>query len=133
MDVDAIARAFVAYQHGSVDGLRALISDDCLDHVSGRSGWEIWETVASWLEDSFSDTHVDLNGVGRTDDSRVMIWITTHATHVGSAFPWMRGRAASGRRVAWSQLHVFRVDDRRLVEHWAVRDDLRVLEAIDDN
>ena len=31
----------------------------------------------------------------------------------------------------WKQLHVFAVEDGRLTEHWAVRDDLRLIEAID--
>ena len=30
-----------------------------------------------------------------------------------------------------AQLHVFAVDGDRLTEHWAVRDDLRVIEAVD--
>ena len=51
--------------------------------------------------------------------------------HVGSGFPWLRGRPPSGRQVEWAQVHMFRVADGSLREHWAVRDDLRVLEAID--
>jgi hypothetical protein len=33
--------------------------------------------------------------------------------------------------VAWSQVHVFRVESDFIVEHWAVRGDLQLLEAID--
>lgn len=43
----------------------------------------------------------------------------------------MRGRPASGRTVSLRQVHVYRVTATQAVEHWAVRDDLRVLEAID--
>ena len=74
---------------------------------------------------------VDLHSVAADDHGRILIWITLHGTHIGSGFPWMAGRPATGTRVAWTQLHVFRIDDDRLMEHWAVRDDLRVLEAID--
>jgi predicted SnoaL-like aldol condensation-catalyzing enzyme len=34
------------------------------------------------------------------------------------------------RPLAWAQLHVFRVQDGRVVEHWAVRDDFAMLEQI---
>lgn len=43
----------------------------------------------------------------------------------------MADRAPTHRRVAWAQFHVFRTVGDKIVEHWAVRDDLRVLEAID--
>ncbi len=131
LPASAVADAFVEFTRGSGTLLRGLLADDCVDHVSGRTGREVWDVVSGWLHDSFDDIEVDLHAIGMAEGGRVMIWMTTHATHVGSAFPWMRGRPASGRRVAWSQLHVFRAKGGRLVEHWAVRDDLRVLEAID--
>jgi predicted ester cyclase len=131
LEIHAVAEAFVAFTCGSGHRLRELLTDDVVDHVSGRTGKEIWDVVGGWLRASFADIEVELHAVGAADDGRVMIWITTHGTHVGSAFPWMRGRSPSGRRVAWSQVHVFRREAGHLVEHWAVRDDLRVLEAID--
>ena len=83
------------------------------------------------MNESFDERTVGLEGVGVTDDGRIMVWMTMHGRHIGSAFPWMRGRPASGHRIAFAQLHVFRVEGGLIVEHWAVRDDLRVLEAID--
>lgn len=41
------------------------------------------------------------------------------------------GPGAQGRQVAWKQLHVFATDRDHLTEHWAVRDDLSVIEAVD--
>lgn len=72
-----------------------------------------------------------LHGSGTTDDGRIFVWVTVAGTHVGSAFPWLGDRPAGGRRVAWKQVHIFRTEADRIIEHWAVRDDLRVLEAID--
>jgi hypothetical protein len=45
--------------------------------------------------------------------------------------PWLGDRAPSGAQIAWNQLHVFAVEGDHLTEHWAVRDDLRVIEAVD--
>ena len=131
LDKAEVAGAYVDFMRGDGDRLVALVADDFFDNVSRQRGPDIWRTVADWLSISFSDVVVDLHSVAEDDDGRVLVWITLHGTHIGSAFPWMAGRAASGKRVAWAQLHVFRIDGDRLVEHWAVRDDLRVLEAID--
>ncbi|HEX2673124.1 MAG TPA: hypothetical protein VHM25_19725 [Polyangiaceae bacterium] len=45
--------------------------------------------------------------------------------------PWLGDRPPSGAPISWKQLHAFAVEDERLAEHWAVRDDLRVIEAVD--
>lgn len=97
LDAYTVAGAFVNFTRGAEDNLFELMADDCLDHVSGRRGREIWGTVSKWLLESFADIEVELHAVGTADGDRVMIWITTHGTHVGSAFPWMRGRPATGR------------------------------------
>lgn len=126
-----VAGAYVDFMGGEGQRLLALVAENFLDNVSGQRGPDIWRTVATWLSTSFSDTVVDLHSVAEDEDGRILIWITFHGTHIGSSFPFMAGRPATGTRVAWAQFHVFRVDDDRLVEHWAVRDDLRVLQTID--
>jgi hypothetical protein len=44
--------------------------------------------------------------------------------------PWLGNRPPSGAEIVWSQLHVFAVEGDKLTEHWALRDDLRVIEAV---
>ena len=131
LDQSALASEYVAFLRGELDRFLPLVADDFFDHVSGQRGREIWRVVCDWMASSFADVDVEMHSVAEANDGRVLVWVTVHGTHVGSAFPWMRGRRASGRRVGWAQLHVFRVDQDKIVEHWAVRDDLRVLEAID--
>jgi predicted ester cyclase len=131
LDKSTVADAYVRYLEGHGERLLSLFATDALDHVSGQTGAEIWSTVGAWLQESFADVTVDLHSVAQDDEARVLVWVTLHGTHVGSAFPWMRDRRPSGRRVAWQQLHVFRTQGDSITEHWAVRDDLRVLDAID--
>jgi hypothetical protein len=45
--------------------------------------------------------------------------------------PWLGDRAPTGAQIAWKQLHVFATDGEHLTKHWAVRDDLSVIEAVD--
>ena len=52
-------------------------------------------------------------------------------SHVSGPVRPLTWSCKAGLIIAWKQLHVFAVEGDRLTEHWAVRDDLRVIEAID--
>jgi len=131
LDKSAVASAYVDFMTGRGERLFEFLDDDFFDNISQQRGPEIWRTVGDWLRGTFSDISVDLHSVAQDDDDRVLVWITLHGTHIGSSFPFMGGCPATGNRVAWPQVHVFRLAEDRIVEHWAVRNDLRVLEAID--
>lgn len=126
----AVAEAHAQYAIGAGDALVGMMAEDFHDHVSGQTGREIWSVVQSWWEESFSDRTCEVTAA-LADGDRIMVWFVARGVHVGSGFPWLRGRPPSGRKVAWAQVHMFRVADGLLREHWAVRDDLRVLEVID--
>ena len=132
LDNTDVGAAYTDFLRGEPDALLALVDDEFLDNVSGQRGPGILHTVGAWLSDSFSDVEVDLHALAKADDGRVLVWVTLHGTHIGSAFPFMASRPPTGGRVAWPQVHIFRIAGDRLVEHWAVRNDLRLLEAIDE-
>lgn len=124
----------LAYARWIADGeleFQAMMSPDLHDHVSGRSGPKTWDMVWGWIEKSFEERRAELDGWGTLDDGRIAVWVTLHGRHIGSAMPWLGDRPPSGAQISWQQLHVFAVKDDRLTEHWAVRDDLRVIEAVD--
>ena len=131
-DVDPalIGRLYADFMATGDESFLALFGEDFHDHVSDLRGEGIWLVVKRWLDESFADREVDVHSVA-TDEDLVLVWVTVMGTHVGSAFPWLGSRAASGRRVTWRQVHIFRLAVGTITEHWAVRDDLRVLEAID--
>ena len=59
------------------------------------------------------------------------MWATLHGRHVGSGMPGRGDRAHVQEELGDLLLHVFAVEGDHLTEHWAVRDDLRVIEAVD--
>jgi predicted ester cyclase len=130
LDKDVVAGAHAGYLLGDAAPLLALMDEDMYDNVSQRSGKAVWLLVLDWLEQSFAETSVEVN-LAAADGDRVITWLTLTGTHVGSGFPWLRGRPPSNRRITWRQVHIYRVSETQVLEHWAVRDDLRVLEAID--
>jgi len=131
LQAEQVAQAYARWiAHGELE-FQALMSPFLHDHVSGRSGPETWDMVWGWIEKSFEERRAELHGWGTLDDGRIAVWVTLHGKHIGSAMPWLGERPPSGAQISWKQLHVFAVKDDHLIEHWAVRDDLRVVEAID--
>ena len=46
--------------------------------------------------------------------------------------PLLAGVAVSTRPVAWTFVHIWRVADGMIVEHWACRDDMAFLQQLRD-
>ena len=60
------------------------------------------------------------------DGDKVSTRRTWQGTHQG---PY-RGVAATGKRVTWSQISIVRIVNGRIVEDWAVADELGILQQL---
>jgi steroid delta-isomerase-like uncharacterized protein len=74
---------------------------------------------------AFPDIHVTVEDQVAEGD-KVSTRRTWQATHQG---PY-RGIAASGKRVKWSQISIVRFADGKIVEDWAVADELSILQQL---
>ena len=72
---------------------------------------EARETLA-WLRSTWRDMHVEIEDIVSEGD-QVVAWVLVTAT------------SRDGRPIDLRHAHRFRLRDGRIVEHWAVRDDLR--------
>ena len=131
LEARSVAQAYARWIADGDPDFQSMMSPDLHDHVSGDTGPQIWDVVWGWIEKSFEDRRAELHGWGTLEDGRIAVWVTLHGKHIGSGMPWLKDRPPSGAQIAWKQLHVFAVNAGRLTEHWAVRDDLRVIQAID--
>ncbi len=57
---------------------------------------------------------------------RVALRVTMRGVHAGEFF----GIPATGRRFSLKQIHIFRVADGKIAEHWPVRDDLGMMRQL---
>ena len=64
------------------------------------------------------------------DGDLVAQHLTLHGTHRASTMPLLADTPVSGRPVAWTFMHLWRVEDGLIVEHWACRDDMGLLEQV---
>ncbi len=77
------------------------------------------------LRDAFPDSrHVIEDLIA--DEDRVVVRVTLMGTHAGP----FHGIAPTGQRIAQAQIHILRVVDGKVVERWAVQDDLGVLRQL---
>ncbi len=82
---------------------------------------EARETL-SWLRAGSPDLHVDVEDLIAEGD-QVVAWIRMTGTATGTRGP----APADGRSIDVRHAQRFRLLDGRIVEHWAVRDDLRAM------
>ncbi len=116
-----------------------VIAPDCIDHggdtgpardggePSAPRGPEGIKGVVRWLRGAFPDLAYDVeDAFGDSDGDRVALRCIARGTHQGEFL----GRAPTGRTFAAEQIHVYRIDDGRIAEHWACRDDVAMMRQL---
>ena len=56
--------------------------------------------------------------------------MTIRGRHQASTMPLLAGTEVTGMPVGWTYMHIWRVVDGIVVEHWACRDDLGLLRQV---
>jgi predicted ester cyclase len=126
----AVIRRWVEVTNAhDMDALVELFTPDTFDHVGGRSGADWWRQVFGFLYATLPDWQWTLDDLIAEGD-RVVARLTVRGTHLGSEIPFLRGVAPTGKPVAWTHHHSFRLEDGRIAEHWANRDDLGFLRQV---
>jgi lactoylglutathione lyase len=129
-DIAVTLRYVDYFRTGDEAILAEAFAPDFFDHVSGQRGVQIMRLVRGWIDASFADSEYEVHGV-TSGGGLVMLWFSSRARHIGSAFPQFAGREPTGRTIVAESVHIFRVTDGKLAEHWAVRDDLGVLRQVE--
>jgi predicted ester cyclase len=110
-----------------LDAIDEIVSPGYVNHAATTDEYRhggarrIWE----WLLSVFPDHRFDVEDAA-ADGETVAIRGTCSGTREGE----LMDIAPTGKRFAAQQSHWFRVMDCRLAEHWAVRDDLGMLQQL---
>jgi predicted ester cyclase len=98
------------------------VNHEGADMLLKSSGPKDWSDVLARLSASFPDISWAVLRTLAQDDH---VWVETRmsGTHQGEFF----GNAPTGRHFEVRQIHMLRLHDGLIREHWAVRDDLGVL------
>ena len=116
-------------QAGDATVLSDLVAEDMVNHAAGPQGRDglalILNTIAADLGPVVMEQH---HLIG--DGDLVAQHLTVHGTHQASTMPLLAGTPAVGRPAAWTFIHIWRVAGGMIVEHWACRDDMGLLEQL---
>lgn len=108
-------------------GVLELLHPDYVDHapLEATRGPAAAARSLQWVASTFADREELVEDVVATED-RVVVRCRFSAAQVGE----VEGLAPTGRRFSAEQVHIWRVQDGLLAEHWMVRDDLGMLRQL---
>jgi predicted ester cyclase len=116
----------VELRDGSTFG---LVAEDLVQHAAGPQGREGLRQTLATLDHDLDRPTATIHRVVAQDDL-VVVHLTMHGRHVGSTMPLLADQPATGHAVAWDFIHIWRVADGSIVEHWACRDDVGLLAQV---
>jgi lactoylglutathione lyase len=126
---DVVAELFRRQEEGDATALDDLVAEGMVNHAAGPQGREGLQAILRTLEHDLGPITVEPHHlIGEGD--LVAQHVTLHGTHRASTMPLLAGAVVSGRPAAWTFIHIWRVADGRIVEHWACRDDMGLLEQL---
>lgn len=109
--------------------LDELVAADLVNHAAGPQGREGLRAILENIDHDLGPVTAEQHHLVVEGDL-VAQHLTLHGTHRGSTMPLLADTPASARPTAWTFMHLWRVDDGMIVEHWACRDDLGLLEQV---
>jgi predicted ester cyclase len=116
------------FDEGDVEAVERYLAPDFYNHVTGRSGTEDFKRLAADLRDAPGSANVIDLLVAEGDLVVALMTITRTLNKELRAFGFTL--PASGESYTVTHVHVYRVVDGKIREHWAVRDDLSMLRQL---
>src|SRR3954463_7458204 len=100
-----------------------LVAEDFVQHAAGPQGRDGFRQTVATLDHDLDRPTTEIHRVVAEDDT-VVVQLTLHGRHVASTMPLLTGVAPTGRAIAWEFIHIWRVENDVIAEHWACRDDV---------
>ena len=107
----------------------SLVAEDLVQHAAGPQGRDGLRRTAATLAHDLDSPRATIHRVVAQDDL-VVVHLTLHGRHVASTMPLLADLAPTGNDVAWDFIHIWRVANGSMVEHWACRDDVGLLAQV---
>ncbi len=110
------------FSRGNLQTIDEIFHSDFINHEAGPhtpSGRDGLKVTVPWLRSSFSDLRYEVEDAIAEGD-RVVLRVISRGRQTGE----FMGFPATGKEFAAKQIHVYRIVGGKILEHWAVRDDL---------
>ena len=110
------------FEKGRLEAAGELVHPEFVNHEAppgSPQGPEGLKETVAWLRGLWGPMRFDLKDEICEGD-KVVARVVMHGRHLGEFL----GRLPSGKDFATKQIHIWRIEDGKLIEHWSVRDDL---------
>jgi predicted ester cyclase len=110
------------FEKGNLDAAEELVHPDFVNHEappSNPQGPEGLKETVGWLRGLWGPMRFEIEDEIWQGD-KVVARVLLHGRHVGEFL----GKPPTGKEFAVEQIHIWRIDDDKVIEHWSVRDDL---------
>ena len=123
----AIAHRFIQeiFVEGRTDAVDELTTPDFVSHGLPGSGPEVMKAAIARVGPALSDVHMDIEDVFGEGD-RVAVRLTSTAVQTGT----FMGLPATNKRYAIEEIHLFRIADGQVAEHWHQGDMLGLMRQL---
>jgi predicted ester cyclase len=116
---------------GDIAGAAALMAETCLNHAAipeaqGRAGFV---AVMGKLRTAFPDMRYTVEDV-IVEGDRAVMRVTAAGTQTGPVAFTRLPLEATGKPVKFEQIHIVRVTDGKIVEHWLGQDSLALFRQL---
>jgi len=124
-----IQELFRRQRAGDENVLEELVAENMVNHAAGPQGRDGLRQILDTIHHDFGDGDMQQHHL-IADGELVVQHVTVRGVHRASSMPLLAGTAPTGVEVSWTFIHIWRVEDDQIVEHWACRDDLGLLHQI---
>ena len=125
----AIVRRFIdeIFLGGNFESVDALLTEDFTPHSWGsmQPGRDGLKEAIQRVQQGISDERMTIEDMIAEGD-RVAVRLTSSATHTGD----FMGMPASGKRYEIGEIHIFRIRDGRVSEHWHQADFMGMMKQL---
>lgn len=114
---------------GNLERADDLVAPDAVNHsfppgVSG-TGPDGLKATAAWLGQTFSDRETRIDDMFAEGDK-----VVARVTFTGAQTGELMGLPPTGKRFSVTEIHICRVADGKIAEHWGVVDNLSMLQQL---
>jgi steroid delta-isomerase-like uncharacterized protein len=129
----AIVRRFYeeVFNQRNIDAIDELVHAEFFNYDPTPAASRDPESMKQFIKtitQAFPDHHHAIEDLIAEGD-KVVMRCTLTATHQGQ-FPGFLEMPPTGKAICQRQIHILRVRDGKLAEHWVVRDDLTMMQQL---
>lgn len=128
-DNKAVAmRTVDAINSGDMSRFESLLAPDVIEHAAPPGMPPTRETTIqfiSMLRNAFPDLKYTIEDMVAEGDR-----VVQRGTGTGTMKGDMLGMPATGKRATWSEIHILRVKDGKIAEHWALTDQVGMMQQL---